>query len=257
MKDLPSQQPEQNKNELSPEKTAETARPAKTISVIQTLGTILIVLGILGMLLPFFNSFLLRRNSAIDLHDITPASMREALKDSPPVPFDAIREIGYVSFWSQLGQWETEDIIGELVIPNVDIDLAIFKNTENRNLLAGVGRLFVDREPGDTNFVVTGHHVSGKGVLLHNLMEAHVGDTIYVTDKAQIYVYEVIDTVQKDIDALYMLDIDRNRDYSEDAIISIMTCYQGKSSSRWFVIGGLRDVIPYQEDILEEAYPQD
>lgn len=226
----------------------------RKIQVLRRLSSILIILGILGILLPFFNSFLLARNSDIDLSSLSGASMQKAMENAEMVPFNEIKEVGFVNFWPLLGKWQAEDIAAELHIPSLDIALAIFNSASNTNLLAGAGLLFADRHMEDTNFVITGHRVQGKGVLLHSLMDAELGKSIYVTDKENIYVYRIVDMQEKDTSALYMLDESRNEDYAVSSIISIMTCYQGRSSSRWFVIGALEEVIPYDEALLSREY---
>lgn len=226
----------------------------RKIDVLQKMGTVLVVLGILGILLPFFNSFLLARNSDIDLANVSADSMAKAAESVTPVAFDAIKEIGYVDFWPLLGKWKSEDIMAELHIPSLDLEQAIFNSASNTNLLAGVGTLVADRTLDDSNFVITGHHVKGKGVLLHNLMDAQKGTTVYITDKQDIYVYKIVDAIQKDTDAIYMLSEDQNEAYDTDSVVTIMTCYQGKVSSRWFVVAELVDVVPYDASILEAEY---
>lgn len=234
--------------ELTPE---EKAKNAKKIKITSSLGTILIVLGILGILLPYFNSWLLARNADIDLTAISADQMQAAQRTGGDVPFDAIKEVGFFDFWPLLGKWKAEDIAGELIIPSLDIDLAIFNDADNINLLAGVGQLLPDRPMGKGNYVLTGHHVQGKGTLLHNLMEAEIGAKIYITDKDKLYIYKVLETVQKDTDAIHMLDEERLENYDkEEAIVSIMTCYRGQASSRWFVVAGLEDVTDYDPALI-------
>ncbi|MDO5016353.1 MAG: class A sortase, partial [Eubacteriales bacterium] len=240
----------------APPTKQQVAKEDSKIKLLRSLGTVLMVLGILGLLLPFFNSWLLSRNSNIDLAEISAESMAKAWDNEQPTPFDEIKEIGHTDFWPLLGQWKPEDIMAELAIPDVEIDLAVFNSASNTNLLAGVGTLLADREPDAGNFVLTGHHVRGKGVLLHNLMDAKTGQMIYLTDKNKIYVYRVIDTAQKDTDAVYMLDIDRNKAYEADSILTIMTCYQGNVSSRWFVVAELEATLDYTPEVWQEKVPE-
>lgn len=237
------------KKELSPE---ELAKNAQRIKITSTLGTILIILGVLGILLPYFNSWLLARNSDIDLASISAEQMQAAQNTGEDVPFNEIKEIGFFDFWPLLRQWQVGDIAGQLIIPSLDINLAIFNDADNANLLAGVGQLLPKRPMGQGNYVLTGHHVQGKGTLLHNLMDAEIGSKIYITDKDKLYIYKVLETVQKDTDAIEMLDEDRLAVYDgEEAITSIMTCYRGQASSRWFVIAGLEEVTDYDPALIK------
>lgn len=237
--------------EQAPLQAAEDAKASKQkVKTLQRLSTLLLVLGILGLLLPFLNSYLLARNSKIDMASLTHESMAQAQANITATPFDEIKEIGYVDFWPLLGKWQASDIMAELHIPDLDINLAVFNSASNTNLLAGVGALMPDRGLGADNLVLTGHHVQGKGVLLHNLMDAEEGQKIYLTDKKDLYVYKIIYTAQKDTDAVYMLDASQNLTFHADKILTIMTCYQGKVSSRWFVVAELEEVSPYQADFF-------
>lgn len=235
----------------APPSQKQVEKEDRKIKTLRLLGTVLMLLGILGILLPFFNSWLLARNSKIDLTEISAESMAKAEAQQEATPFDEIKEIGHTDFWPLLGQWKAEDIMGELAIPELAIDLAVFNSASNTNLLAGVGTLLSDRQADAGNFILTGHHVRGKGVLLHNLMDAKIGQIIYFSDKNKIYVYRVIDTLQKDTDAIYMLYADRNTTYNADSILTIMTCYQGKSSSRWFVVAELQETLDYSPEVWQ------
>lgn len=223
-------------------------------AVFQYLGIIFIILGFLGLALPFFNNFLIAHFGHMNLHSITAEDMERNMKDAKYFPLEDIQEIGFFNFWSQLGKAKDDEVVGELVMPSLHIDLPIFSNSSNENLLAGVGMLYPDRHPGVGNYAISGHRAQGKNVLLHNLMDADIGDTIYITNKKYIYVYRVVNTVQKDTDAVHMLEDSQTENYSNKPIVSIMTCYNGKADSRWFVVGSFVTVLPYNEAVLKTEY---
>lgn len=230
------------------EQEAQNEKNSRREKWMRNLGRLFIVLGILGILLPYFNSYLLRKNSEISLAGITAEEMQENAREIEGIDFENITEIGHFNFWSQLGKWKTEDIIGELIIPDLDIRLTVFNNARNESILAGVGVLMPNRQPDLGNFVLTGHHVQAKGVLLHNLMDAQLDSKVYFSDKDKVYVYRIVETKQTDTDAVEMLGQDQVQNYQgAHSILSIMTCYQGKVSSRWFVIAQYEETMEYED----------
>lgn len=224
---------------------------SRSQKVLHRLSSLFILLGILGLCLPLLNNLLLRRNQTIDLSSLDAESLKRNAESVEYVPMDEIREIGYFNFWSDLGKYRPDEIVGEVFIPSESIALPIFGNARNANLLAGVGQLFPDRRAGEGNYVISGHRASGKGILLHNLMDVKEGATVYITDLETLYIYRVIHTVEKATDAVNMLSEDQTDNYGGKPIVSIMTCYNGKSSSRWFVIAELEETLPYDPTLIQ------
>lgn len=232
-------------------------KATRRYKLVRALGMCCVGLGVMGMALPFFNSALIARNSrAIDLEQITASQMAANRKDLPSFPHEDIEEIGYVKFWADLGNYAEDEIVGSLHLPSLDIHLPIFQTASNANLLAGLGELLADAQMGEGNYAISGHRAQGKGVLLNRLMEAELGKTLYLTDKKTLYVYRIVDLVQTEITATDRLAQDQVRNYGGKPIASLMTCYFGKSSSRWFVIGQLEQTLPYSPaQVREEMAP--
>lgn len=245
-----------NDSETEPKKGAQYGKkPAdKRITLIHRLGVVFIVLGLLGLMLPLVNNTLLRMNSRINLHNISAEDMERNFENAEYFPIEKIEEIGYVNFWPLLGKSHDDHIIGELVVPSVGIDMPIYSSSSNENLLAGAGLLFPNRRMGAGNYTLAGHRASGKNILMHNLMDVEIGKTIYVTNKRVIYAYKVVSTVQKNTDAVEMLDDSQTEKYENSPIVSLMTCYNGQGNSRWFVIGKIAGFMPYSPEALEKEY---
>ena len=246
----------QNGKESESQKEAQNGKKKadKRITLIHRLGVVFIVLGLLGLMLPLVNNTLLRMNSRINLHNISAEDMERNFENAEYFPIEKIEEIGYVNFWPLLGKSHDDHIIGELVVPSVGIDMPIYSSSSNENLLAGAGLLFPNRRMGVGNYTLAGHRASGKNILMHNLMDVEIGKTIYVTNKSVIYAYKVVSTVQKNTDAVEMLDDSQTEKYENSPIVSLMTCYNGQGNSRWFVIGKIAGFMPYSPEALEKEY---
>lgn len=223
------------------------------LSFVQVIGILCIVVGIIIFLIPYLNDYLIRRYSQLDLSAITAAQMAANAKHGGQALHEDIEEIGLFNVWGMLGKYKLDEIVGELTIPSQHIDLAVFSKATNENLLAGVAPIKNNQVMGEGNYTLSGHRAKGKDVLLHNLMDAQIGDRINLTDKKKIYVYKVVDAIQVDTDAVEMLEDSQMNNYGKKPIISIMTCYYGRSSSRWFIIGTLEKVIPYSPDEMKKG----
>ncbi|MCI1283211.1 MAG: class A sortase [Lacticaseibacillus songhuajiangensis] len=82
--------------------------------------------------------------------------------------------------------------MGELTIPRVNIDLAIYAVVTNSTLATGVARYFPDRSMGQGNNVYAAHNMFGANILLGGISRLHKGDTITQTDFKHVYAYHVV-----------------------------------------------------------------
>ncbi|MDO5738316.1 MAG: class A sortase [Eubacteriales bacterium] len=213
----------------------------------QVLAIIIIIIALIMFALPFVNSALIKRYSQLNLNAFTAADLARNQANENFVPFDDIEEIGIVNVWPWLNKYDRNNIVGLLSFPSLDIELAIFNAATNENLLAGVATLKPELKMGEGNYVISGHRARGKGVLLHNLMDAEIGSIVKITDKKKIYSYRVVDALQVENEAVHMLSDEQIEKYGGKPLLSIMTCHFGKSSSRWFVIASLEDVTDYND----------
>ena len=225
------------------------------VKIIRALGTLFILLGIAGLLLPYVNNFLIRKNQLdFDYKYISKEEMKTNLERAVMFPVDQIREIGHFDFWKDLGKADRNKVVGEIHIPYQDIHLPIFSDSANENLLAGVGMMQPEQKMGEGNFLLSGHRPNAKGALLHEAMKIKQGNTIYLTDKDKIYVYSVRETNKYPTDAVFMLEDRQVMKYDNNPILTLMTCYNGKTDARLFVVAELIDVLPYDPVTLNREY---
>ena len=86
-------------------------------------------------------------------------------------------------------------VIGGIAIPDVGINLPIFKGLANENLAFGAGTMKEDQVMGQGNYALASHNVTGfssdVSLLFTPLERAKEGMVIYVTDKNNIYQYRI------------------------------------------------------------------
>lgn len=167
--------------------------------------------------------------------------------------FEDVQEISPTSTFLSAGNIDKSLLLGQIVIPSVNMNLPIFKGTTNDNLLAGATTMKESDKMGQGNFTLAGHYNKDKSILFGSLMDVKVGDIIRVTDKVNIYEYKVYDTVTIDDKALYMIDDERALIHGNN-IISLMTCYYSSNTGkRYFVLGDFVKKSPYEKHLMQES----
>ena len=167
--------------------------------------------------------------------------------------FENVQEISPTSTFLAANNIDKSLLLGQLVIPSVNMNLPIFKGTTNDNLLAGATTMKESDKMGQGNFTLAGHYNKDKSILFGSLMDVKVGDIIRVTDKVNIYEYKVYDTVTIDDKALYMIDDERALIHGNN-IISLMTCYYSSNTGkRYFVLGDFVKKSPYEKHLMQES----
>lgn len=160
-------------------------------------------------------------------------------------------------------QWEAQQlpVIGGIAIPDLGINLPIFKGLSNVALMYGAGTMKEDQVMGQGNYSLASHHIFGiagaSETLFSPLYKAQPGMKIYITDKQNIYVY-VIQTVE----TLEPERVDVIDDYPGKTEITLVTCEDAAATMRTVVGGELESSMAFEgapEEILkyfEKSYNQ-
>lgn len=160
-------------------------------------------------------------------------------------------------------QWEAQQlpVIGGIAIPDLGINLPIFKGLSNVALMYGAGTMKEDQVMGQGNYSLASHHIFGiagaSETLFSPLYKAQPGMKIYITDKQTIYVY-VIQTVE----TLEPERVDVIDDYPGKTEITLVTCEDAEATMRTVVGGELESSMAFEgapEEILkyfEKSYNQ-
>lgn len=81
--------------------------------------------------------------------------------------------------------------IGGIAIPEVDMNLPIYKGVTPEGMYLGAGTLYPDMEMGQSNYSIASHHSINEDLLFAPLMHVEMGDLIYLTDLDRVYVYQI------------------------------------------------------------------
>ncbi|RSJ82108.1 Sortase family protein [Streptococcus cristatus] len=152
-------------------------------------------------------------------------------------------------------QWQAQKlpVIGGISIPEVSMNLPIFKGLDNVGLYYGAGTMKEDQHMGQGNYALASHHVFGitgaSDMLFSPLDRAKIGMKIYITDKEKIYTYTI-----SSIESVAPERVDVINDTEGVAEITLVTCEDAAATGRTIVKGTLESTIDYDKapkDILD------
>ena len=217
---------------------------------------LLVVSGAILILLPTYSKMKLRdevQTAVKVIEEVTPEEIKENEEKEQPeeiFDFEQVEEISPTATLLDHGSIDKSLLIGQLVIPSLDMNLCIFKGTTNYNLLKGIGTMKSDDKMGKGNYTLAGHNNGDKKLLFGSLMDIKKGAIVRITDKTDIYEYKIYDTKIVDSSALDLLE-NAEADKVGKPIISLMTCDKGTwTSNRFFAIGKFVKKYKYSEESM-------
>lgn len=150
--------------------------------------------------------------------------------------------------WSKVGPISPEiilksakndlPVIGAISIPDLDVNLPIFKGITDETISFGAGTLKEDQVMGEGNYPLASHHVyeilNSENLLFSPLTRAKNGQTIYLTDKKTVYQYVIDNIFIVNPDQVDVID-----DVPNKKIVTLITCTDSVASQRIIVQGSL------------------
>lgn len=218
-------------------------------------GICLLLVGAILLTLPHLSSAMLKNESqkAVNaLKEFDPPQLKENSLRAVDYDFAAITSInvqdtlGSTLLGSQeLFEAYRHDIIGQLIIEDLDIDLAVFNGLNNDKLLVGVSTMKANQVMGQGNFSIAGHYASGDNVLFNRLPKIQTGTVVKLTDLDTVYEYVIYKTQLVPATSLHLIENTEATQHGKP-IISLMSCfYFDHPDERWFAFGELVNSYPY------------
>ena len=218
---------------------------------------ILAVFLILLSLALIFNSkirdlFMVWNTNKYQVNQVTKENIDENLKTEGNFDFDSVKSISSEAVLA--AQWDAQQlpVIGGIAIPEVEINLPIFKGLDNVNLFYGAGTMKPDQKMGEGNYSLASHHIftaeNASQMLFSPLVNAKAGMKIYLTDKDKVYTYEIREVKHVTPDR-----VDEIEDREGVKEITLVTCVDYNATERIIVKGDFKEVKAYSEtsdDIL-------
>lgn len=219
------------------------------------LSILLIIIGIIFLMMPSINKMIIKKNtkSKIDIIDsISHEEIKENMEIEVEYDYSSIEDVGVTSTLFGSLNFDNKSIIGQLVIPDLEINLPILKGVNNANLAVGAATMVPEQKMGEGNYPLAGHKMKQKDILFGSLMDIELDSIVYMTNKEMVYEYKIYDIQVVPDTAFYMLE-EKEAEKRGKPIISLMTCYySSKTGKRFFALGELIDEYPYEEGMVKK-----
>ena len=167
--------------------------------------------------------------------------------------FESVKSLSSEAVLS--AQWNSQQlpVIGGIAIPELEMNLPIFKGLDNINLFYGAGTMKPNQEMGKGNYSLASHRIflgeKADQKLFSPLANAEKGMKIYLTDKEKVYTYEIVEVKIVTPDRV---DVIEDREGIDE--LTLVTCEDSNATERIIVKGNLKEIKSYTEtpsDVLE------
>ena len=215
------------------------------------LTNILAVFLILLSLVLIFNStirnmFMVWNTNKYQVSQVTKEKIEENKEAEGNFDFDSVKSISSEAVLA--AQWDAQQlpVIGGIAIPEVEINLPIFKGLDNVNLFYGAGTMKANQKMGEGNYSLASHHIftaeNASQMLFSPLVNAKAGMKIYLTDKDKVYTYEIREVKHVTPDR-----VDEIEDRDGIKEITLVTCVDYDATERIIAKGDFKEVKAYSE----------
>ena len=218
------------------------------------INTLIGIIFIIGLVLifnkPIRNMLIATKSNHYQLENVSKKKIEQNKKEKSSFDFSAVKSVDFQSVLSS--QFNSQDlpVIGGIAIPDLKINLPIFKGVGNTSLLYGAGTMKEEEVMGQGNYSLAGHNMTGftsdLSILFTPLEQAKAGMVIYVTDKEDIYQYKIdnISTVTPD-------HVEVINDTPGKTEITLVTCADAEATHRTIVHGNYVDKTPFNKATSE------
>lgn len=215
------------------------------------LTNILAVFLILLSLVLIFNAqirdiFMVWNTNKYQVSQVTKEKIEENKGTEGNFDFDSVKSISSEAVLA--AQWDAQQlpVIGGIAIPEVEINLPIFKGLDNVNLFYGAGTMKPNQKMGEGNYSLASHHIftaeNASQMLFSPLVNAKEGMKIYLTDKDKVYTYDIREV--KHVTPDRVDEIDDREGINE---ITLVTCVDYDATERIIVKGDLKEIKSYSD----------
>ncbi|RSJ69033.1 Sortase family protein [Streptococcus oralis] len=196
--------------------------------------------------------FMVWNTNKYQVSQVTKEKIEENKETEGNFDFDSVKSISSEAVLA--AQWDSQQlpVIGGIAIPEVEINLPIFKGLDNVNLFYGAGTMKANQKMGEGNYSLASHHIftaeNASQMLFSPLVNAKEGMKIYLTDKDKVYTYEIREVKHVTPDR-----VDEIEDRDGIKEITLVTCVDYDATERIIVKGDFKEVKAYSEtsdDIL-------
>ncbi|MFS9038004.1 class A sortase [Streptococcus timonensis] len=197
--------------------------------------------------------FIVWNTNKYQVSQVTKEKIEENEETVGNFDFESVKSLSSEAVLS--AQWNSQQlpVIGGIAIPELEMNLPIFKGLDNINLFYGAGTMKPNQEMGKGNYSLASHRIflgeKADQKLFSPLANAEKGMKIYLTDKEKVYTYEIVEVKIVTPDRV---DVIEDREGIDE--LTLVTCEDSNATERIIVKGNLKEIKSYTEtpsDVLE------
>ncbi|MGX7243843.1 class A sortase [Enterococcus quebecensis] len=210
----------------------------------------LFLLLIVGLALVFntqIRNMLIQQNGkSYAIKNLTPEEIKKNNEKDTTFDFAAVESLSTEAVLKAQLENKNLPVIGAVALPDVKINLPIFRGLDNVVLLTGAGTMKPDQEMGKGNYALASHRVQDMISLFSPLEYSKPGELIYTTDLNNVYTYKINYVEKIDPSRVELID-----DVPGKKMITLITCGDMNAITRIAVQGELESVTPIKEATKE------
>lgn len=200
-------------------------------------ASILLLVGVALLLVQPAQTYMLQQGVTASLEqskEITRVEVAENEERTEDVTFkfeevEPLSLENIVKYQGQGGRYS----MGQVVIPELNMKIPIYKGVSNYVLATGAGTLKENQKMGEGNYALASHNYFGdKTILFSPLVDAKQGMKIYTTDLENIYEYEITS-----VDIIEPTKVSVIYDQKDKTEITLITCDDLNATNRYCVKG--------------------
>lgn len=180
---------------------------------------VLVIAGITLINAPNIKNFLVSKNVMMfQINQFSAKQLKVNEQKKASFHFEAVKTPSLLDVLKYGNQVKKSAVIGQIEIERLKVTLPILKGVNSSNLLAGAATMREDQQMGKGNYPLVGHHMRDEDLLFGPLLKLKKQDKINITNKEQVFTYEVADISTIDESQIDVIQ------ETTDARLTLITC---------------------------------
>ena len=210
----------------------------------------LILLLVIGLALifnkPIRNTLIAWNTNKYQVSKVSKETLKKNKDADSSFDFKKVKSISTESVLAAQMAAQKLPVIGGIAIPDLKINLPIFKGLDNVGLTYGAGTMKENQVMGQNNYALASHHVFGltgsSQMLFSPLERAQNGMKIYLTDKTKIYTYVI-----SEVKTVTPEHVEVINDTPGQTEITLVTCTDAEATARTIVHGRYEGEVDFKK----------
>lgn len=197
------------------------------------------------------NWFMQKNTEKYAIENVTRKDIEKNEKADATYDFDQVVPVSTEAVLKAQFSNTDHPVIGAIAIPDVGINLPIFKGVQYDALFYGAGTTKEAQKMGEGNYGLASHRANDMNLLFSPLEKVHEGQEIYLTDLAKVYTYKIYSIARVLPSDGYVLN-----EVPGKKIVTLVTCADGAGTKRLIVQGELSDTVSVKDasEIMANAF---